>query len=159
MLIFFWYGSYIKKYISKFPAGIPVKNFCRSYGKFSLLRRKESFPEAVRIVSAKFFGVFLCSLLKRLRFSPEIVFSFHESAKKSQAPGSRALLYRGPDSGDHCIYVCIYPAIFPDSRLLRGVLFGSVDENGQHCNGKNDADGVCHSRIVNGSAFSGLAVQ
>ena len=39
-------------------------------------------------------------------------------------------------------------------RLLRG-----VDEDGQHRNGKDDANGVCHCGVVDGGALGGLAVQ
>ena len=38
-------------------------------------------------------------------------------------------------------------------------LLGSMDKDGQHCNGKEDADGVRHSGVVDGGTLSGLAVQ
>ena len=34
-LIFFWYGSHIKKYMARCFRGIPAKNFYRVHDKFS----------------------------------------------------------------------------------------------------------------------------
>ena len=77
---------------------------------------------------------------------------------KSARPPAAELCRTGGLTQEIIVYMFVYILLsFPGSRLLRGVLFGSVDENGQHCNGKDDADGVSHSGIVNGSALSGLA--
>ena len=42
---------------------------------------------------------------------------------------------------------------------LLGCLLRCVEEDCQHCNGKDDADGVCNGGVVDGCAFCGLGVQ
>lgn len=43
--------------------------------------------------------------------------------------------------------------------ILCGALLGRMEEDGQHCDGEDDADGICNSGVVDGSALSGLAVE
>ena len=43
--------------------------------------------------------------------------------------------------------------------ILCSVLLGRMEEDSQHCDGKDDAEGICNSGVVDGSALSGLAVE
>ena len=59
-------------------------------------------------------------------------------------------LRRRRNSGEYAGLLC---------SLLLGILLGRVQEDGQHCDGEDDAEGICNSGVVDGSALSGLAVE
>lgn len=74
VLIFFRYGSYIKKYMAAYFICLRKLLFCGD-DSFKIILRFLNFflPETVKAVPAKLCTVFLCTLLKRLRFSPQNV--------------------------------------------------------------------------------------
>ena len=43
--------------------------------------------------------------------------------------------------------------------ILCSVLLGRMEEDSQHCDGKDDADGICNSGVVDGSALCRLTVE
>ena len=74
VLIFFGYSSYIKKYMAAYFICLRKLTF---YGagafKFVLLFLFVFLPGTVRAAPAKLCAAFLCTLLNRLRFSPQNV--------------------------------------------------------------------------------------
>ena len=74
VLIFFGYSSYIKKYITAHFICLRKLTFCSDDAfKFVLLFLKFSLPGTVKAAPAKLYAAFLCTLLNRLRFSPQNV--------------------------------------------------------------------------------------
>ena len=74
VLIFFGYSSYIKKYMAAYFICLCKLAFCGADAfKFVLLFLKSSFSGTVRPAPAKLCAAFLCTLLNRLRFSPQNV--------------------------------------------------------------------------------------
>ena len=74
VLIFFRYSSYIKKYIAVYFICLRKLSFCVDDSFKIILRFLKFFlPETVKAVPAKLCTVFLCTLLNRLRFSPQNV--------------------------------------------------------------------------------------
>ena len=74
VLIFFRYGSHIKKYITVyFVCLFKLVFYVDGSFYFALLFLKNSLPGAVKSVPAKLCAAFLCTLLNRLRFSPQNV--------------------------------------------------------------------------------------
>ena len=74
VLIFFGYGSHIKKYITAYS--VCSRKFavcCDSSFQFALLFLKSILPGTVKSAPAKLCAAFLCILLNRLRFSPQNV--------------------------------------------------------------------------------------
>ena len=74
VLIFFGYSSYIKKYMAAYFICLRKLSF---YGdnaiKSITLFLKASLPGTVKPAPAKLCAAFLCTLLNRLRFSPQNV--------------------------------------------------------------------------------------
>ena len=128
------------------------KKFYRKDGKFYKAPGKRPFPGTVKAAPAKLLSLFLCNLLKRFRFSPQIVISLPEIRKNTG--------HLPPSSfGGGCpvLEIIVYVFVYVLGLLRR--LLRCVEEDGQHCNGKDDADGVCRCGVVNGGALCGLAVQ
>ena len=74
VLIFFRHGSYIKKYMAAYFICLRKLSFCGAGAfKFVLLFLKFFLPGTVKSVPAKLCAAFLCTLLNRLRFSPQNV--------------------------------------------------------------------------------------
>ncbi len=74
VLIFFRYSSYIKKYMTVYFICLRKLAFCSAGTfKFILLFLKTSLPGTVKATPAKLCAAFLCTLLNRLRFSPQNV--------------------------------------------------------------------------------------
>ena len=74
VLIFFRYSSYIKKYMAAYFICLRKLAFCGDNAiKFITLFLKASLPGTVKPAPAKLCTVFLCTLLNRLRFSPQNV--------------------------------------------------------------------------------------
>ena len=74
VLIFFRYSSYIKKYMTAYFICLCKLSFCSDGAfKFVLLFLKFFLPGTVKAVPAKLCAAFLCTLLNRLRFSPQNV--------------------------------------------------------------------------------------
>ena len=74
VLIFFGYSSYIKKYMTAYFICLCKLSFCSDGAfKFVLLFLKFFLPGTVKAVPAKLCAAFLCTLLNRLRFSPQNV--------------------------------------------------------------------------------------
>ena len=70
VLIFFRYGSHIKKYMAAYFICLRKLSFCSDDAfKIILQFLKFFLPETVKSVPAKLCTVFLCILLNRLRFS------------------------------------------------------------------------------------------
>ena len=74
VLIFFGYSSYIKKYMAAYFICLRKLTF---YGddaiKFVLWFLEFFLPGTVKAAPAKLCAAFLCTLLNRLRFSPQNV--------------------------------------------------------------------------------------
>ena len=74
VLIFFRYSSHIKKYMAAYFICLRKLSFCSAGAfKFIFLFLKFFLPETVKAAPAKLCAVFLCTLLKRLQFSPQNV--------------------------------------------------------------------------------------
>ena len=74
VLIFFRYGSHIKKYMAAYFICLRKLSFFGAGAfKFIFLFLKFFLPGTVKAVPAKLCAVFLCTLLKRLQFSPQNV--------------------------------------------------------------------------------------
>ena len=74
VLIFFRYGSHIKKYMAACFICLHKLLFLGAGAfKFVLLFLKFFLPGTVKAVPAKLCAAFLCTLLNRLRFSPQNV--------------------------------------------------------------------------------------
>ena len=74
VLIFFGYSSYIKKYMAVYFICLHKLSFCGDDSfKVILWFLKFFLPGTVKAVPAKLCTVFLCTLLNRLRFSPQNV--------------------------------------------------------------------------------------
>ena len=74
VLIFFRYSSHIKKYMAAYFICSRKLSFCGACAfKFVLLFLKFFLPGTVKAVPAKLCAAFLCTLLNRLRFSPQNV--------------------------------------------------------------------------------------
>ena len=74
VLIFFRYGSHIKKYMAAYFICLRKLLFCGDDSFKIILRFLKFFlPETVKAVPAKLCAAFLCTLLNRLRFSPQNV--------------------------------------------------------------------------------------
>ena len=74
VLIFFRYSSHIKKYMAAYFICLRKLSFCGAGAfKFVLLFLKFFLPGTVKAAPAKLCAVFLCTLLKRLQFSPQNV--------------------------------------------------------------------------------------
>ena len=74
VLIFFGYSSYIKKYMAAYFICLRKLSFYSDNAiKFITLFLKASLPGTVKPAPAKLCTVFLCTLLNRLRFSPQNV--------------------------------------------------------------------------------------
>ena len=74
VLIFFRYGSYIKKYMAAYFICLRKLLFCGDNTfQFVVLFLKNFLPGTVKLAPAKLCTVFLCTLLNRLRFSPQNV--------------------------------------------------------------------------------------
>ncbi len=84
MLIFFWYGSHIKKYIHPYFAGILSAVFKRITGKISYPMAKNLFRNRAKSPSAKVFGPFLCKVFNFVQKSPIRAILLH---KKAPPPG------------------------------------------------------------------------
>ena len=101
VLIFFRYGSYIKKYIAAYFICLRKLLFCGDDSFKIILRFLKFFlPETVKAVPAKLCTVFLCTLLKRLRFSPQNV-EFGTKKEKS-APSRENAMSGSPQAARHC---------------------------------------------------------
>ena len=84
MLIFFWYGSHIKKYIHPYFVGILPTVFKRITGKISYPMAKSLFRNRAESPSAKVFGPFLCKVFNFVQKSPIRAILLH---KKAPPPG------------------------------------------------------------------------
>ena len=84
MLIFFWYGSHIKKYIHPYFAGILSTVFKRINGKISYPMAKDLFRNRAKSPSAKVFSPFLCKMFNFVQKSPIRAILLH---KKAPPPG------------------------------------------------------------------------
>ena len=74
VLIFFGYGSHIKKYMAAYFICLRKLSFYSDDAlKFVLLFLEFFLPGTVKAVPAKLCAAFLCTLLNRLRFSPQNV--------------------------------------------------------------------------------------
>ena len=74
VLIFFRYGSHIKKYMAAHFICLRKLAFCGAGAfKFVSLFLKFFLPGTVKAAPAKLCAAFLCTLLNRLRFSPQNV--------------------------------------------------------------------------------------
>ena len=74
VLIFFGYSSYIKKYMTAYFICLRKLTFCGAGSfKFVLWFLKFFLPGTVKAAPAKLCAAFLCTLLNRLRFSPQNV--------------------------------------------------------------------------------------
>ena len=74
VLIFFRYSSHIKKYMAAYFICLRKLSFCGAGAfKFVLLFLKFFLPGTVKAAPAKLCAAFLCTLLNRLRFSPQNV--------------------------------------------------------------------------------------
>ena len=74
VLIFFGYGSHIKKYMAVYFICLFKLTLCSDNTiKFVNLFLFVFLPGTVKAAPAKLCAVFLCTLLKRLRFSPQNV--------------------------------------------------------------------------------------
>ena len=133
------------------------RNTCKEFLSHSrqifLISRQRPFPEPAKTAAAKLSSLFLCKLLNRFRFSPQIVISLPETPQNTRHPPPSYFSGGCLIQQIICIYVCIYrvmPSGLPSS--LRGGRLPALQ-----C--KDDADGVCHCGVVDGCAFCGLAVQ
>ena len=74
VLIFFRYSSHIKKYMAVYFICLCKLTLCSANAfKFVLLFLGASLPGTVKPAPAKLCAAFLCTLLNRLRFSPQNV--------------------------------------------------------------------------------------
>ena len=74
VLIFFGYSSYIKKYMTAYFICLRKLSFCSDDAfKFTLRFLMFFLPGTVKAAPAKLCAAFLCTLLNRLRFSPQNV--------------------------------------------------------------------------------------
>ncbi len=74
VLIFFRYSSHIKKYMAAYFICLRKLSFYSACSfKFVLWFLKFSLPGTVKAAPAKLCAAFLCTLLNRLRFSPQNV--------------------------------------------------------------------------------------
>ena len=104
VLIFFGYSSYIKKYMAAHFICLRKLAFCGDNAiKFIMLFLKASLPGTVKPAPAKLCTVFLCTLLNRLRFSPQNV-----GFGTKNAPGS-VLALSGLPAPPFCRYATSSP--------------------------------------------------
>ena len=100
VLIFFRYSSYIKKYMAAYFICLRKLLF---YGDdaFKIILRFLKFflPGTVKPAPAKLCAVFLCTLLKRLRFSPQNVEFGTKSAREKGVQESPRLRSNESPSG------------------------------------------------------------
>ena len=83
VLIFFRYSSYIKKYMAAHFICLRKLLFCGDDAFKIILRFLKFFlPGTVKAVPAKLCAAFLCTLLNRLRFSPQNVEFGTKSARE-----------------------------------------------------------------------------
>ena len=97
------------------------KEFLSHLRQIFLAPRQRSFPEPVKAAAAKLSDLFLCKLLNRFRFSPQIVVSLPESPQNAMHPPPSRFSGGCIIQQIICIYVCIYrvmPSGLPSS--LRG---------------------------------------
>ena len=74
VLIFFRYGSHIKKYMAAYFICLSKPSFCGDDSfKIILQFLKFFLPGTVKAIPAKLYVAFLCTLLNRLQFSPQNV--------------------------------------------------------------------------------------
>ena len=100
VLIFFRYGSYIKKYMAAYFICLRKLSFCGDDSfKIILQFLKFFLPETVKAVPAKLCAVFLCTLLNRLRFSPQNVEFETKSAREKGVQESPRLRSNESPSG------------------------------------------------------------
>ena len=132
------------------------RNSCNEFlshlRQFFLIPRQRPFPGTVKTAPAKLLSLFLCNLLKRFRFSPQIVISLPEIRKNTGHPPPSSF-----GGGCPVLEIIVYVFVYVLGLLRR--FLRCVEEDGQHCNGKDHADGVCRCGVVNGSTLCGLAVQ
>ena len=104
VLIFFGYSSYIKKYMAAYFICLRKLQF---YGdnaiKFITLFLTSSLPGTVKPAPAKLCTVFLCTLLNRLRFSPQNV-----GFGTKNAPGSVLAVRLFPQETSAAAAACLY---------------------------------------------------
>ena len=83
VLIFFRYSSHIKKYIAAYFICLRKLSFCGADAfKFILWFLNLFLPGTVKAAPAKLCAAFLCTLLNRLRFSPQNVEFGTKSARE-----------------------------------------------------------------------------
>ena len=83
VLIFFRYSSHIKKYMAVyFVCLFKLAFYVDGSFYFALLFLKNILPGTVKAVPSKLCAVFLCTLLNRLRFSPQNVEFGTKSARE-----------------------------------------------------------------------------
>ena len=93
VLIFFRYGSHIKKYMTVyFVCLFKLAFYVDGSFYFALLFLKNILPGTVKSVPAKLCVAFLCTLLNRLRFSPQNV---EFGTKSTPSVAARQLPQRG----------------------------------------------------------------
>ena len=101
------------------------RNTCKEFLSHSrqifLISRQRPFPEPAKTAAAKLSSLFLCKLLNRFRFSPQIVISLPETPQNTRHPPPSHFSGGCLIQQIICIYVCIYrvmPSGLPSS--LRG---------------------------------------
>ena len=97
------------------------KDFLSYLRQIFLILWQRLFPGPVKAAAAKLSGLFLCKLLNRFRFSPQIVISLPESPQNARHPPPSHFSGGCLIQQIICICVCIYrvmPSGLPSS--LRG---------------------------------------
>ena len=101
------------------------RNTCKKFLSHSrqifLIPRQRPFPEPVKAAAAKLSSLFLCKLLNRFRFSPQIVIFLPETPQNTRHPPPSHFSGGCLIQQIICIYLCIYrvmPSGLPSS--LRG---------------------------------------
>ena len=102
MLIFFWYSSYIKKYISKFFAGIPANIFYRFY-----LAEKNLFRKWSESSLPNFSGCFCAVCLNVCDFLLKSCF-LSTKARKRVRPPAAELCCTGGLTQEIIVYMFVY---------------------------------------------------
>ena len=102
-----------------------LRNTCKEFLSHSrqifLISQQRPFPEPVKTAAAKLSSLFLCKLLNRFRFSPQIVISLPETPQNTRHPPPSHFSGGCLIQQVICIYLCIYrvmPSGLPSS--LRG---------------------------------------
>ena len=122
VLIFFRYGSHIKKYMVVFFICLRKLSFCGAGAfKFVLWFLKFFLPGTVKAAPTKLCAVFLCTLLKRLQFSPKNVGFWTKKGKSalSGAPeGTPPVAYGDSPLGDGAFGMTVrFPAKVQSLRV------------------------------------------